>query len=339
MITVAVDAWNLVDDRRGMGRYVRRVLRDWENDPDVDVALIVRESAHVAAIARELPYRIARASTVKADAVWYPWNAMRFVVPRARTVVTLHDAFAFTLPHRELVARWREQMPIRRAIRKADALAVNSAWSARELSRVFAIDPARFTVAHPVPDPFWKPVETRTSEPYVLVVGGPDERKNLRTLFAAFAHAFSRGGVTLTIAGVLRDEDEQILAGAPFSFRRVWPDDEDLRVLYSGALAVAVPSSYEGYGLMAVEAMACGAPVIAADAAALPEACDGAATLLPPFDVDAWATTLHALADDAGLRMALHEESLARVARIGRLEPARITLDLLRGAATDKVSA
>ncbi|MGC2130382.1 MAG: glycosyltransferase, partial [Candidatus Aquilonibacter sp.] len=78
------------------------------------------------------------------------------------------------------------------------------------------------------------------------------------------------------------------------------------------------------------EAMACGAPVIASDASALPEACDGAAKLVPPFDVNAWALALRAIADDADMRAVMRERSLARAARIDRNAPARLTLALLR---------
>ena len=58
--------------------------------------------------------------------------------------------------------------------------------------------------------------------------------------------------------------------------------DADLPALYAGAAAFAMPSLYEGFGLPCVEAMAAGTPVVAADRAALPEACGGAALLADP---------------------------------------------------------
>ena len=317
MTRVAVDAWNLVADRRGMGRYVRRVLDDWRDESDLDVALIVRKKADAVELTRDFPYAVRTNARGRFDAVWYPWNAMRFDVPGARSVVLLHDAFAFTFPHRQWIARRREQLPIRRALSRADALAANSAWTASEFARLFGIDAASFTVVHPVPDPWWQPVEPQRRPPFVLVVSGPEERKNLPTLQAAFARAFGANGCELLVVG-----------NVPGTALR--PGDGDLRELYSGALAVAVPSSAEGYGLAAVEAMACGAPVIASDATALPEACDGAALLVSPFDVEAWAGALRSVVDDASLRATLRERSLARVARIDRREPARLILSLLR---------
>ena len=314
---VAVDAWNLVDDRRGMGRYVRRVLADWRSEPDLEVTLLVRKAVHVPLLGREFPYHVRADTNGSYDAVWYPWNAMRFAIRGARSLVLFHDAFAFTYPHSNLIARWREQAPIRRALARADERSANSGWTAHEFARLFALDAGSFRVIHPVPDPWWQPVEPKQHTPFILAVAGPEERKNVPTLRSAFARAFPARDCSLLIAG-----------NSPHA--NIHPDDTELRALYSGALAVAVPSSAEGYGLMAVEAMACGAPVIASGASALPEACDGAAKLVPPFDVNAWALALREIADDASLRERMREQSLARAARIDRTEPARLTLALLR---------
>jgi len=314
-VKLAVDAWNLADDRRGMGRYVRRVLADWQGIDDISVTLITRKEP---------------AGRREFDIVWYPWNAMRFEIPGARTVVLLHDAFAFTLPHRDWIARWREQTPIRRAVERADARSTNSHWSASELARVFKRDAGDFRVINPVPDPFWIPSPSAGPAPYVLVVSGPEERKNIPTLIRAFARAFPKKDVELRIVGTMSAADAWVLERAGVRFARVPASDDELRVLYSDALAVAVPSSAEGYGFVAVEAMACGAPVVASNATALPEACGGAALLVPPFDIDAWAFSLDRIAGDSALRVSMREQSLARVASIDRGAPARATLALLR---------
>ncbi len=328
---VVVDAWNLVDDRRGMGRYVRRVLDDWRDRPGLDVTLAVRTRAQAAVLESEYAYAVQTGTRGRYDGVWYPWNAMRFEVPGARSVVLFHDAFAFTYPHKEWIARRREQLPIRRAIAKADRRMANSHWSARELARIFHIDAATFTVVHPVPNPWWKPVDPPARGPYMVVVAGPEERKNLSTLVYAFERAFPQRECELVVVGSLAERDARVLARGTIAYARLQPDDTELRALYSGALAVAVPSSAEGYGLMSLEAMSCGAPVVASDASALPEACEGAATLVPPFDIEGWAHALRDIADDDALRTSMRERSLARAARIDRGEPARRTLELLSG--------
>src|SRR5580704_11753308 len=103
---IGVDAINLEADTRGMGRYVRHILNDWSRDPNLDVTLLPRE-------------KTGEAKSSAFDAVWYPWNSIRFPAT-ARKVVTMYDAFAFTEPHQQFIARWREQGPMKRAIREAD---------------------------------------------------------------------------------------------------------------------------------------------------------------------------------------------------------------------------
>jgi glycosyltransferase involved in cell wall biosynthesis len=147
-------------------------------------------------------------------------------------------------------------------------------------------------------------------------------------LIEAWLRAFPDRAIGLHIAGTLSDNDERLAAKAGIA--RSKPDDATLRQLYVQALAVAVPSTSEGYGLMSVEAMACGAPVLAADAAGLPEACDGAALLLSPTNVERWTQALRDIATGEFQRRALHERSLQRVARIDRTATPRIIAAFLR---------
>lgn len=315
-----------------MGRFARTVLGGLAECADFDVTLVVRNGDAIDG-AREEPHdallSLSDARRRTFDATWYPWNAMRFELTGAK-IATIHDAFAFTHAHSNPLARWREQRPILQSIRACDILTTVSHWSAREIARVFSIDPARFEIITPVPSAFWQPAAPDAPDPYVLFVAGPDERKNAGLLFAAFERAFPRREVTLVVAGALRAVDEAALANARIAHRRAHPDDRMLRALYCGALAVAIPSLAEGYGIMAVEAMACGAAVVAADAAALPEACAGAAFLVDPASLDAWADALTRVAGEPSLRKDLQRRSLERVAQIDRLRPAKDLAALVR---------
>jgi glycosyltransferase involved in cell wall biosynthesis len=253
---------------------------------------------------------------------------MRFH-PHAYSVVTIHDPFAFLYPHPNPVARWREQSPIRRALKKADIIFAVSKWTAGELFRLFELDNSRVRVVPNAVDAFWHPVSVPPQDRYMLVLAGPEQRKNTAMLLRAYDATFQDAGPHLVVAGVLSDADDRLFDSLRTPRRRVHPDDDELRELYSGAMAVLVPSSAEGYGLPAVEAMACGAPVIASNAAALPETCDGAAFLVRP-DENAWRSALRVVSLDEQLRQQLREKGFARVKRIDPDGPARALLDAAR---------
>lgn len=319
---LGVDAFNLAADRRGMGRLVRQTLERLSALPNVEVLPILRAPAAGAVTPRDL-------RRLRVDAVWYPWNGMRFA-PHAPAIVTINDPFAFTYPHRDPVARWREQSPIRRAIRKADALLTISNWGAAELRRLFGVRAERIRVVLPAVDPFWKPVPANGAAPYVLFVAGPDARKNAAMLFEAYNAAFATGGPELVVAGTLSPSDSARFDAMQARKRHVVPSDDELRALYSGALAVAVPSLAEGFGLPVIEAMACGAPVLASDATALPEAAGGAALLLAPDRPEAWAQALQRIAADEELRGDLRERGFSRVRAMDPDAPATALLECVR---------
>lgn len=327
---VGVDAFNLAADRRGMGRYVRAILSGFAASAGVEPVLIVRNRRDAPALRAAFPYEVVCASGVRSArvaAVWYPWNGMRFA-PHAPSLVTIHDPFAFTFPARGFIARAREQRPILRAVRRANRIATVSRWSAGELARIFHLPVADITIAPNIVQPFWHPVQPPQRAPYVLFVAAADKRKNAALLFEAFDAVF--GTVELVVAGTLSRADLQRFASMRAPHRLVETDDAGLRELYSGALAVAVPSIAEGFGLPAIEAMACGAPVLAADAAALPEACEGAALLLAPNDPAAWSDALRRISSDARLRAVLHARGLERIARMDADAPIRTLRESLQ---------
>jgi glycosyltransferase involved in cell wall biosynthesis len=109
--------------------------------------------------------------------------------------------------------------------------------------------------------------------------------------------------------------------------------DDGTPALMSGALALAFPSLYEGFGLPALEAMACGTPVLASSTSSLPEVVGDAGLLIDPLDVDAIAGGLERLARDTELRRALAERGLARAAGFTWEQAARETLKILEKAA------
>jgi glycosyltransferase involved in cell wall biosynthesis len=328
-----------------MGRLARAVLALAVADPAIEVTLIAakRDDAHTLEL--EFPNaklrRPASAANRRAyDATWFPFNGMRFA-SGPPTLVTIHDAFAFTEPHAGRVARFREQNPIRRAAARATRVVTDSNWSRDEIVRELAVAPGRIDVVVPNPDPYWFPAtgdplpEPLSRRKYALLVGVRERRKNARIALEACARALREPDETLVIVGTLDPQDRvrALELGVPCG--EIAASDAVLRALYRNATAVLVPSLAEGFGMVAVEALACGAPVIAADATALPEACDGAALLLDPRDANAWSRAIRTVFDDEALASELRARALARFASADRTRAARETLALLRAIACE----
>ncbi len=180
---------------------------------------------------------------------------------------------------------------------------------------------------------------------YALYVGINKPHKNLQTLIDAWRVA-DRGDAALVIAGAWDARYEEWRRGAgergrrgdrAIVFIRDVPDS-DLPALYSGAAVFVLPSLYEGFGLPLLEAMACGAPVLASNASSLPEvggdpsAGSGqvAALYFDPRDVNALAQLLTRVLDDAALRDDLCGKSRARAAGFSWERAARETLAVYR---------
>jgi|HubBroStandDraft_2_1064218.scaffolds.fasta_scaffold66529_2 glycosyltransferase involved in cell wall biosynthesis len=337
---IAIDAGNFARDRRGMGRIARTIANGLLAAGDVAATFLVERPRDEAGIREAFAGQaidVRPAATALAadayDVVWFPWNGMRYDAA-APVLLTLNDVFAFTDAHPERIAREREQAPIRRGSARADRIVTISQWSKGEIARVLEVDPQRIAVIAPAPDPFFAPGDDNAfmaAWRYVLLVGTREPRKNARVVFEACARALLGPRDALVIAGGLSRENERLLRELGVQYRHVPdPDDETLRALYRNARVVAVPSTAEGFGLVAVEAMASGAPVVAARSSALPEATGGAAMLLDPRAADAWSDAFTRLFADDALAHDLAARGLAHFAFASRERPLRAYLEVLR---------
>jgi glycosyltransferase involved in cell wall biosynthesis len=214
-----------------------------------------------------------------------------------RNVVVIHDVAALRHPEwygRAYAAWQRALLPV--LARRARLVLTVSEFSRREILDV--LGPARVEVVpggvdherfrpDAAPPPF--------DRPYVLTVATRIARKNLGALERTRA-ALDERGIDLVAAGSGRGY-MRAGGGAPARPLGYVPEPE-LPGLYAGARAFVLPSLYEGFGLTCLEAMACGTPVVAADRAALPETCGGAALLVDPDDPGAVADAAVAAATD-----------------------------------------
>jgi glycosyltransferase involved in cell wall biosynthesis len=342
-VRLAVDAGNLVRDKRGLGRVTRGILRAAIADPSFDVTLLADRRDDRRALRDEFgSVGIAATRTAARsdayDVVWYPFNGMRFAAA-APTLVTIADAFAFTEPHPGRIARAREQGPIRTAARSATRIVTISQWARAEIARELAISIDAIDVLPLGPSVFWFPADGDAlpsgiaGTRYALVVGVREKRKNVRLAIDACARALHTANEQLVIVGELTADDRAYVKATGVRAGTIAASDKTLRALYRSATVVLVPSLAEGFGLVAVEAMACGAPVIAADTSALPEATAGAATLLDPSDVDAWAREIRAMFDNDAYASIMSARAAKAFAFGDHAATARHMLALLRTTA------
>ena len=154
--------------------------------------------------------------------------------------------------------------------------------------------------------------------PFILTVGSLSPRKNLGRLFAAWQlSGLGHEGCVLAVAGVRGTSFKRIdLRTPPVGVQMLgYVPDAELPALYGRALGVVVPSLYEGFGLPALEAMACGTPVIAARAGGLPETVGDAALLVDPIAPEALSDALRRVFEDGSLRGQLARRGVDRSRR------------------------
>lgn len=157
------------------------------------------------------------------------------------------------------------------AARTCDVIFVNSAFTASEVTELLGVEPERIRVAHPGVKAVFAPhgPAADLGAPYVLTVATLEPRKNLQAL--AEAHRLLEGELLLAVAGS-EGWGEQPVLDDPRVRRLGFVSDEELARLYRGAAVAVYPSRFEGFGMPIVEAMACGAPVVASAHPSLDEA-------------------------------------------------------------------
>lgn len=200
-------------------------------------------------------------------------------------VLTIHDVVSW-----RFADEGRAPRDAADSARRAVAVVCPSQFSADEVAHRLGVDAPvaihngvdpRFALADPIHSDRLTDLGIRS--PFVLHAGGCSERKNLAGLAAAWPGVRSaRPDVELVLVGPPDERRDRLFASLAGAVRTGRLDDDVVPRLMAAAAAVVVPSTYEGFGLPALEAMAAGVPVVAADRSSLPEVCGDAALLVEP---------------------------------------------------------
>jgi glycosyltransferase involved in cell wall biosynthesis len=279
------------------------------------------------------------------------FHATEHLLPRlkhTRSVFTLHDLIFQFDPdsHKPLnIAFLKTMMP--RFLRATDAIIAVSECSKRDAINLYNIPADKIHVIYEGVDPKFTPItdpnrlarvrsKYHLPQRFILHVGTIEPRKNLPLLFEVAAQikehvvvAGKLGWLTDPILAKVKElgiEDHVTFTG--------FIDDDDLPVLISSANVLAMPSKYEGFGLPVLEALACGTPVVASNAASLPEVGGDAVLYAWPEDLRSWTHLLTLALDDSELRGWLRERGLRQAAKFRWDTMARETLNVYEALAT-----
>jgi glycosyltransferase involved in cell wall biosynthesis len=311
-------------------------------------------------------YRLGKAvAGCPIDVMFFPAVYSWFPVPlRFPAMVTVYDAIAEHYP-KLIFPSWKGRLfwkiKMKSAIWASRRVLTVSNAAKEEIVKYIGVDSDVIDVTSAAPDPQFQ--QTRDEErkgaarqraqippnaSVILFVGGLAPHKNLSGFLDGFEKSLGNACMRDVHVALIGD-----LKGAgffsnynslytkvktnPLLAERVhfsgYVPDEDLVALYSSAFAVTMPSYSEGFGLPAVEAMACGAPVLASDRGSLPEVIGDAGLYFDPFDVESISKAIIEMAGNDSLRLQLSSNALARAKTFTWQHAAQVTLTYLEAMA------
>jgi glycosyltransferase involved in cell wall biosynthesis len=327
-----MDVSSLALTRAGTARHIESLLAALERQPEVDLRRYRFGGAGRAVVPiRDVGWYLAtlpvKARRDGVEVLHCPTHRAP-VRSRVPLVVTFHDLAV--LRHPETFKRWTRaysRLALPQVAKAARRLIAVSEFTKHELLELLDVPEQKVRVIpNAVGPPFEAQGEAAPGD-YVLAVSTLEPRKNLPRLLEAYRRA-RLNGLQLLVAGApgwggVRVEGDGIRWLGEVR-------DDDLARLYRGARCVAYVSLYEGFGLPVLEAMACGAPVVAGRNDASEAVAGGAAVLVDPLDPDAIAAGLAEAIDRSDELRAL---GLERARAFDWREVARATVDVYREAA------
>ncbi len=282
--------------------------------------------------------------------------------PRMRAVVTIHDAIAERFPRLTFAskrARVLWMLKMRLALMQAQRILTVSDYAAEDVKNVHGVDASRIDIAVEAPASVFRPRDAgsirdaagRAGLPegaeWFIYVGGFSPHKNVPLIVRAHAAIASRGNGAKSHLVLVGEVNEQVflddLSAIRGEIARLGTEelvhwtgyisDDELSALASGAIALLLPSEAEGFGLPAVEAAACGTPVIASTESPLPLLLRDGGLFIKPGDQAALEDAMHLLSSDEQVRKAMGATAAKRAGALTWENAARSALASLEAAA------
>jgi glycosyltransferase involved in cell wall biosynthesis len=222
---------------------------------------------------------------------------------------------------------YRTMTPIMLA--RIKSLLTVSAFSKGEIAQVYKYPEKKiFVVPNAVSGDFHPGSQETNKQDYLLAVSSPSAHKNFSRMIEAFLMLRGHEDLQLRIvggaSGVFNDDNLQRLASRDSRIQFLGRlSDSELIAQYQGATAFVFPSLYEGFGIPPLEAQACGCPVLAANAASIPEVLQASVLYFDPLDVSHMSAAMERILTDIPLRQSLRRRGLINVARFSWEESAR----------------
>ncbi len=254
-------------------------------------------------------------------------------LPVRPTVMTLHDLSPWMDPgwHSQS-RRVRNRTPMLLRLGLATMVITPSEAVRKQAMERFGLSAGRVAAIPLAAAPHFHPADTPPGRPpYLLYAGTLEPRKNLSLLLEVWRELRKDHSIDLVLAGRRRADFPEIPPEPGLHIEGLTPEAE-LPKLYSGALACVYPSYYEGFGLPVLEAMQCGALVVASRDPAISEVAGDAAILIDVNDKRAWVQALRATLEDPERYRTIRAKALVRAAGFSWTRTAKLTREVYEQA-------